>query len=303
MTHIIFSQEALTMTFGTGKYTYQAISGWGKPPEGWTWGWIPAVACDSQDRVYVYSRSENPLVVFDRDGNFLETWGDGILPPKAAHGIYIDDDDNVYCIDNANHCVFKFNRDGELVMTLGTPGQRAEKDGEPFSGVTDLDVASTGELFISDGYGNARVHKYSPDGELLLSWGERGDGPGQFALSHCVRIDKDDRVWICDRENNRLQIFDTDGNFLTEWTGLLRPNTIYFDPNDDVVYIAELTHQVSIYTLDRELITKWGGAESSEKPGEFRGGPHGLWMDSHGDLYMGEVELGIEGRMHKYVRQ
>lgn len=291
------------MLFGTGKYTYRVAEGWGQPPEGWTWGWIPAVACDSQDRVYVYSRSEHPLAVFDRDGSFIETWGDGILPPKAAHGIYIDAEDNVYCTDNSNHAIYKFNRDGDLVMRLGTPGQPADADGDPFNSPTDLDVASTGELFISDGYGNARVHKYSPDGELLLSWGERGTGPGEFALSHCVRVDKDDRVWVCDRENNRIQIFDTDGNFLTEWTDLLRPNTVYFDPNADVVYVAELTHQFSIYTLDGQLITKWGGAEPSEQPGEFRGGPHGIWMDSHGDLYMGEVELGVEGRIHKYIRQ
>ena len=233
----------------------------------------------------------------------METWGSGVLPPKAAHGIYIDGEDNVYCIDNDNHCVFKFNRNGELTMTLGTPGTAAPADGDPFNSPTDLAIASTGELFISDGYGNARVHKYSPEGELLLSWGERGDGPGQFALSHCVRIDREDRVWICDRSNDRLQIFDTNGNYLTEWTDVPQPNTIFFDPNDDVVYVAGLDHEFLIYTLDGELITRWGGAESSEVPGEFLGGAHGLWMDSYGDLYMGEVMLGDNARMQKFIRE
>ncbi len=287
------------MVFGGGKYTYKVAVDWGKLPDGWKWGWIPAVACDSQDRVYVYSRSEHPLVLFDRDGNFLASWGEGIL--KDAHGIYIDADDNVYCTERDTHCVHKFNCDGELVMTLGTPDQPAAKDGDPFNKPTDLAIASTGELFISDGYGNARVHKFSPHGRLLLSWGERGSGPGQFALAHCVRVDKHDRVWVCDRENNRIQIFDTDGRFLTNWTGLLRPDTIYFDPNEDVVYIAELTQQVSIYTLSGELITKWGGAKKSDKPGEFLGCPHGIWMDSHGDFYVGEVQ--IDGRLQKFVRQ
>jgi len=290
------------MTFGTGKHTYEVAEGWGQLPEGWTWGWIPAVACDSQDRVYVYSRSEHPLVIFDREGNFLASWGEDIL--KDAHGIYIDAEDNVYCTERGTHCVRKFNPHGELVMTLGTPGQPAARDGDPFNLPTDLAVSSTGELFVSDGYGNARVHKFSPDGELLLSWGEHGSGPGQFDLSHCVRLDKNDRVWVCDRENNRIQIFDSDGHFLAEWTGLLRPDTIYFDQNDDVpnaVYIAELTQQVSIYTLDGELITKWGGAKPSDRPGEFLGGPHGIWMDSHGDLYVGEV--GVDGRLQKFVRQ
>jgi sugar lactone lactonase YvrE len=286
------------MAFGAGRYTYEVAVGWGKLPEGWKWGWIPAVACDSQDRVFVYSRSEHPLVVFDREGNFLASWGEGIL--QDAHGIFIDAEDNVYCTERNTHCVRKFNKQGELVMTLGTPGKASERDGDPFNKPTDLARASTGELFVSDGYGNARVHKYAPDGTLLKSWGERGSGPGQFALSHCVRVDRYDRVWVCDRENNRIQIFDPEGNFLTEWTGLLRPNTIYFDPHDEVVYIAELTQQVSLYTLNGELITRWGGARPSERPGEFLGGPHGIWMDSHGDLYVGEVL--VEGRVQKFVR-
>lgn len=286
------------MAFGAGKYTYEVAVGWGKLPAGWQWGWIPAVACDSQDRVFVYSRSEHPLVVFDREGNFLASWGEGIL--QDAHGIFIDAEDNVYCTERNTHCVRKFNKQGDLVMTLGTPGKAAERDGDPFNKPTDLAVASTGELFVSDGYGNARVHKFSPDGTLIKSWGERGSGPGQFALSHCVRVDKHDRVWVCDRENNRIQIFDTDGNLLTEWTDLLRPDTIYFDPNNDIVYIAELTHQVSIWTLDGDLIAKWGGAQPSEKPGEFAGGPHGIWADSRGDLYVGEVLM--DGRLQKFIR-
>ena len=282
------------MVFGTGKYRYTVAENWGqKRPMVGSGGWIPAIATDSQDRVFVYSRSENPLAVFDRDGNFLETWGNGVLPTEAAHGIYIDDEDNVYCTDNDNHCVFKFNRNGELAMTLGTPGEAAPADGDPFNSPTDLAIASTGELFISDGYGNARVHKYSPDGELLLSWGgTRVLDLVSSLCPHCVRIDREDRVWICDRSNNRLQIFDTNGNYLTEWTDVPEPNTIYFDPNDDVVYVAGLDHEFLIYTLDGDLITRWGGAESSEVPGEFLGGAHGLWMDSHGDLYMGEVMLG-----------
>ena len=193
------------------------------------------------------------------------------------------------------------------MVTLGTPDKPAAKDGDPFNKPTDVGIAANGDLFISDGYGNARVHKYSPDGKLLLSWGERGSGPGQFSLSHCARVDRYDRVWVCDRQNWRIQIFDTDGHFLTEWTDLARPDTVFFDPQDDVVYIAEVEGQVSIYTFDGELIAKWGGAKRSEIPGipgEFIGGPHGIWMDSHSDLYVGEVEIK-EGfhRFQKFIRQ
>ncbi|MFQ6097547.1 MAG: peptidyl-alpha-hydroxyglycine alpha-amidating lyase family protein, partial [Armatimonadota bacterium] len=269
------------MTFGSGEYTYEVVDGWAQLPPDWTWGVIPAVGCDSRDRLFVYSRSEHPLVLFDVDGAFLASWGEGVL--QHAHGIYVDENDNVYCTDCHTHCVRKFNHDGELVMTLGTPGQSAARDGDPFNRPTDLAVASTGEMFVSDGYGNRRVHKFSPDGDLMLSWGEEGTGPGQFALPHCVRVDRCDRVWVCDRENNRLQIFDVEGNFLCQWTDLLMPAGLHFDPNADVVYVAELTQRVSIYTLDGELLARWGGARVSHRPGEFAGGPHGICTDSRGD--------------------
>ncbi|MCC6456445.1 MAG: hypothetical protein IT328_15930 [Caldilineaceae bacterium] len=284
--------------FGAGKYTYEANDEWAKLPEGWTFGWIPAVAADSQDRIFVYSRSEHPLVIFDRDGNFLEEWGQGLL--QDAHGLFIDREDNVFCTERNTHCVYKFNRKGELLMTLGTPGQQGASDGEPFRLPTDVGIASTGEIFVSDGYGNARVHKYSPDGKLIKSWGSWGDGPSQFGLSHCVRVDRYDRVWVCDRENNRIEFFDLEGNFQGEWAGLAHPDTIFFDAKEDVVYIAELDQQVSIYDFDRNLLAQWGGRQPSEKPGEFRACPHGIWVDSHGDLYVGEVQTN--GQLHKYVR-
>ena len=287
------------MTFGSGKYTYEVEEGWGTLPDGWEWGWVPGVACDSKDRVFVYSRSQHPLVLFDLKGNFLDSWGEDVL--KDAHGIYIDADDNVYCTERDTHCIRKFNSKGELMMTLGTPDKAAGVDGDPFNRPTDLAISSSGDLFVSDGYGNARVHKYSPDGTLIKSWGDWGSGPGQFELSHCVRIDKDDRVWVCDRTNNRIQIFDTDGNFLKQWEDLLHPDTIYFDPDGDVVYIAELDQQVSIYTLDGELITKWGGAQKSDKQGEFPACPHGIWMDSQRDLYVGQVQ--VDAGLQKFVRQ
>jgi sugar lactone lactonase YvrE len=286
------------MRYGDGDYTYEAIEEWAKLPEGWRFGWIPAVATDSQDRVFVYSRSEHPLVIFDRTGNFLASWGEDIL--LDAHGIYIDAEDNVYCTERNTHCVRKFNRNGDLVLTLGTPGRQAEADGDPFRLPTDLAIASTGDLFVSDGYGNARVHKYSPDGKLIKSWGSWGSGPGEFGLSHCVRVDRYDRVWVCDREHNRIEIFDLDGKFLDEWAGLYHPDTIFFDRDKDVVYIAELDQQVSIYDFDRKLLAQWGGRRKSDTPGEFKANPHGIWVDSVGDLYVGEVQ--VDGRLQKFVR-
>ncbi|MBT5876060.1 MAG: hypothetical protein HOH43_21715 [Candidatus Latescibacteria bacterium] len=291
------------MTVGSGSFTYEIAEGWGEQPSEWRWGWNVGMACDSNDRVFVYGRSEKPLNVYSREGKLLETWGEDILPENTAHGLFIDQDDNVFCTAFSAHAIYKFNAKGEHVMTMGTPGTEGQEDGIPFRQPTDLVVAPSGDIYVSGGYGNARVHRYSSTGTLLHSWGEWGTGPGQFELSHCVRIDRHQRVWVCDRANDRIQIFDLDGNYLSEWNGLAEPNTIFFDPNEEVVYVAELQHQLSIYTMDQQLITQWGGRKPSDGPNGFLGGVHGIWMDSHGDLYTGEVLIDEKSRMHKYIRK
>lgn len=285
------------MIFGQGTHQYTVAENWWTLPDGWEFGWIPAVAVDSQDRVYVYSRSEHPMVVFDRDGNFLTSWGDDIL--KDAHGIFIDADDNIYCVERETHVMHKFTTDGELLMTLGTM-DKPGAEGEPFNLPTDFALGPDGEMYISDGYGNARIHKYSPDGALIKSWGKPGSGPGEFDLPHCVRVDPRNRVMVADRENNRIQFFTLDGEYIEEWGDLLQPDTIFID-DEDLVYIAELGQRVSIMTLDGELVSQWSSERGSTVPGEFLACPHGIWLDSHGDIYVGEVQA--DARLQKYIRQ
>ena len=285
------------MVFGQGTHQYTVQEDWWTLPEGWEFGWIPAVAVDSQDKIYVYSRSEHPMVVFDRDGNFIDAWGDDIL--KDAHGIFIDADDNIYCTERDTHVMRKFTTEGELLMTLGTPDEPGA-EGEPFNKPTDFALGPDGEMYISDGYGNARIHKYSPDGELIKSWGQPGTGPGEFDLPHCVRVDPRNRLMVADRENNRIQFFTLDGEYIEEWGDLLQPDTIYID-DDDLVYIAELGQRISIMTLDGEVISQWGSERGSTVPGEFLACPHGIWLDSHGDIYVGEVQA--DARLQKFIRQ
>lgn len=285
------------MIFGQGTHQYTVQENWWTLPDGWEFGWIPAVAVDSQDRVYVYSRSEHPMIVFDRDGNFLTSWGDDIL--KDAHGIFIDAEDNIYCVERETHVMRKFTTEGELLMTLGTPDEAGAED-EPFNLPTDLALGPDGEMYISDGYGNARIHKYSPDGELIKSWGKPGTGPGEFDLPHCVRVDPRNRLMVADRENNRIQFFTLDGEYIEEWGDLLQPDTIFID-EDELVYVAELEQRVSIMTLDGEVVSQWGSERGSTVPGEFLACPHGIWVDSHGDIYVGEVQA--DARLQKYIRQ
>ena len=200
------------MAIGPHRLEYEVLEGWEQLPEGWSFVEVAGVAVDSRDRVYVFNRGAHPMIVFDKEGRFLDAWGEGIF--SSAHGIFIDQHDHVYCADNFDHTVRKFTTDGELLMTLGDPKRPADtgfKIGEspvrraagPFNMVTNVAVTGSGEMYISDGYGNARVHRFSPTGELLASWGEPGTGPGQFNLPHGIAVDRGGRVFVADRENSR----------------------------------------------------------------------------------------------------
>jgi DNA-binding beta-propeller fold protein YncE len=169
-------------------------------------------------------------MVFDREGNLLTSWGEGLF--KRAHGSRIGRDGSVYCTDDSNHTVFKFTPEGKLLLMLGNKDHPSDtgyvqqgglyeslatikRGGPPFNRPTGVALSSSGEIYVSDGYGNSRVHKFTPAGTLLFSWGEPGIAPGQFRLPHSVWVDKQERVWVCDRENNRIQIFDARGEFLS----------------------------------------------------------------------------------------
>ncbi|MCZ6680809.1 MAG: peptidyl-alpha-hydroxyglycine alpha-amidating lyase family protein [Candidatus Poribacteria bacterium] len=284
----------MTMTSRSDKPAYEIVEGWGPLPEGWEFKQVAGVAVDSQDRIYVYNRGEHPVIVFDTDGNVLHTWGEGFL--KHAHGIFIDAADTVYLVDRFLHAVLKYSPEGELLMTIGTLDQPGE-NGDPFNHPTDVALSSSGEIYVSDGYGNARLHKFSAEGEHLLSWGVAGDSIGEFNLPHSVWVDDADRVYVADRENHRIQIFNPEGTFIDQWTGFRQPTDLFLD-SAGRFYVAELQHRVSILNHDGEILARMGGDES-RAPGQFVA-PHAVWTDSKGDLYVGEV---LEGqRIQKFVR-
>ncbi len=271
---------------------YEVVEGWGKLPEGWVYTQVAGVAVDSKDRVLVLCRGEHPIIVFSREGEFIKSWGEGIF--ANAHGAYMDEEDNFYCVDNGDHTVRKFAKDGELVFTLGIEDVPAPP-GKPFNKPTDLAQAPNGDLYVSDGYGNSSVHRFTADGKLIQSWGEPGTGPGQFNLPHGVWVD-DRKVYVADRQNNRVQIFTPEGEYIEAWGNLLRPCDIYFDKRGRV-YVAELTHRVSILNKRGEVLARLG-VEKSFTPGQFVA-PHCVWKDSHGALYVGEV---LEGqRIQKFI--
>jgi len=319
------------ITIEAGDRLYDLVQGWGELPEGWRWGQVAGLAVDSQDRVHVYTRTEHPYMVFDRDGHLLKHWGEGVL--DEAHSLYVDDADSVFVLSHRAHWILKLDAEGQEVLRLGTRGQPSDTGytkegrvpaspwasggglpivngvaygGPPFHQPTDVAVAANGDIFVSDGYRNSRVHKFSPDGTLLKSWGEPGNakdlrntrsGPGLFHTPHGIWVEGE-RVFVLDRENNRIQIFSTDGEFIDMWLNLERPTDMYVD-KEGVAYVSELEDHVSILDLDGNLIGRFG-SERSHAPGKFWG-PHAIWVDSTGDLYVAEV---LEGqRVQKFARR
>jgi sugar lactone lactonase YvrE len=319
------------MILGQGEYRYELVEDWEQLPAGFTHGDVAGVSTDSQDRVYVFNRGEHPLLVYDRDGSFVTSWGEGIF--TRPHGITIHDD-AVYLADDGDHTVRKFTLEGELLQTLGTPNHPSDtgydwgtstslktiaRGGPPFHRPTRLSVSQDGDLYVSDGYGNARIHRFSARGDLLQSWGEPGTGPGEFNLPHSVWAHSDGRVFVCDRENERVQIFDAGGKYLDEWTNMNRPGDLFIDA-DNNVYIGEMNWfkdhfsltgfewpedrmaRMTVRDMDGNILSTFGGEDPKGDPcaaAKFTS-PHGIWVDSHGDLYIGEVsQTSYEGTMYR----
>ncbi len=294
---------------------FKVIEGWEKLPKGYTHKDVDGVAVDSKDCVYLMTRQDSRIIVYDREGNFLRSWGEGVFTPRS-HGVAIGPDGSVYTVDDGDHTVRKFTPEGKQLMMIGTPGQKSDtgydgktpatvlRSGPPFNRPTDVAVAPNGELYVSDGYGNARVHRFTAEGKLIQSWGDPGSGPGQFRTVHGIGISPDGRIFVADRENDRIQIFSLEGQLLEIWPHVQRPTDIAFG-RDGLVYVSELwwrvgqtsfTHgpikydlpgRVSILDLKGNVINRWGSADRAA-PGEFVA-PHALCLDSRGDLYVGEV--------------
>ncbi len=292
----------LSVILGSGEYRYRVVDSWAKLPDNWAFMDVAAVAVDSKDQVFVFNRGEHPMVVFDRNGNFLREWGKGLF--SRAHGLHIGPDDMLYCTDDGDHTVRKITPEGKVILEIGIPGEPAPfMSGEPFHRCTHTALSPDNHIFVSDGYGNACVHKYSPDGKLIKTWGEPGSNPGQFNLVHNIVADDDGWIYVADRENHRVQVFDTDGNFETQWHNLHRPCGLFMPrgkcPN---CFIGELgpgmavnRHyknlgpRLSIVSNEGKLLARLGGEDGPGlEIGKFMA-PHGLAVDSRGDIYVGEV--------------
>ena len=301
----------------SGKIEYSVVEGWEQLPKNYIHKDVAGVAVDGEDRVYLMCRGDHPVVIYDRKGKFLRSWGEGDFSYRT-HGIYVAPNGTIFCTDDGQHTVRQFSPEGKLLMTMGTKNTPSNSGydgknldsithgGPPFNRPTNVAIGPKGDIYITDGYGNARVHIFNSKGQLKRSWGEPGDGPGQFRLPHGIAVDAEGKVYVCDREADRIQIFSPDGEFLSEWRDTQRPTHLCFD-SQGRVYVTELAwHEgdksyslgpitegktrharMTIYDRKGKVLTRWGTPQATA-PGSFAA-PHGLALDSKNDLYVSEV--------------
>jgi sugar lactone lactonase YvrE len=304
----------------SGAEMYRPVAAWQKPAR--QGGDLCDVAVDSEDRVYVLSRGESCVTVFDPLGTELARWGAELLS-RRPHGLTVGPDDTVYCADENDHTVRRFTSDGTLLMTIGIAGVPSDTGVEwslsdaderldsivrgagPFNRPTKVAVSDRGDLYVTDGYGNARVHHFSGDGELVRSWGAPGSAPGEFRIPHSICITPDDRLLVADRENDRIQVFDLDGELLDVWTGLQRPACVVVD-RDGYAITTELQQpkgrylwtsgaraaddspaRITVLDPRGRPVARLGTEGPPCAPGSFAS-PHGLAIDSAGDIYVAE---------------
>ncbi len=284
-----------------GGFRYEVLEGWAKLPEEVELGDVAAVGVDGHDRVFLFTRGEHPIIVLDREGNVLRTWGHGLF--THAHGLHIAPDDTLYCTDDGDHTVRRCTPEGKLLMQIGVPGKPAPlMSNLPFHACTHTALSPQGDLYVSDGYGNACIHKFAPDGRHLKTWGRSGCGPGEFYFPHNMVCDCEGWVYVADRENHRVQVFDGEGRYETQWNNLHRPCALCMSGGKSPhFYIGEigpaLRATLSFPNLGNRLVVLDGkgkqlarlaGGPAAIGPGRFIA-PHGIALDSRGDIYLSEV--------------
>jgi DNA-binding beta-propeller fold protein YncE len=273
---------------------HKVVKDWAKLPDGWNFGETSGVAVDKDDNVWVFNRGNHPVLQFDSNGKMLRSWPE--VPIKSSHGIRVDEEGNVWTVDVKGHQLFKWTPTGRLLMVLGRgPGKDDSKDA--FNEPTGIAFAKNGDLYISDGYVNSRVVRYGKDGVYQSHWGRKGTGDGEFQLVHDVAVDTRGRVYVADRTNERIQIFDENGKFLTKWTGLGAPWGLAYAAKENAIYMCDgVNNRVVRLNMEGQVT----GVLSSfgKTPGKLDYA-HNIAVDSVGNIYVAEIK---NWRVQKFAK-
>jgi hypothetical protein len=283
-------------------FNFAPLPHWSKLPDEIVLGDVAGIAIDPNDRVYLFNRGAHPVVVLSKTGDFVTSWGHGVF--ANPHGAHIGLDGAIYLTDNGDHTVRKFSLDGKLLLQIGEPKKPAPfMSNQPFCRCTHTALSPSGDIYVSDGYGNAAVHKFSPDGKRLQTWGTPGTGPGEFNLPHNICCDRDGWVYVADRENDRVQIFDGNGKYETQINNMHRPSALAITagacphcivgelmPYMNVNRLTpNLGPRVSVFAQTGDLLGRISHRDGAGlEPGRFVS-PHSIAIDSTGDMYVGEV--------------
>lgn len=302
---------------------FELVKDWERLPDGWSHFDVPSICTDVDDNVYLYCRGERRMMVFDKAGQSLGSWGDvnfGVRP----HGAFTSAVGDLFLVDEGEHSVGRFTTAGVKLQQIGPSGVPSPTgyDGEnyrttttgagPYNRPTGLSMRHDGHIYVSDGYGNCQVHHFDETGTLVHSWGAPGRGAGELYVPHDLAVDPQGRVLVADRENERIQIFSAEGEVIETWTDVQRPQGIFIDASG-FVYVAEgawpvgwesrrpgggvfserVPGRISIYDLEGNVFARWQQPDSQE-PG-FLLSPHGIWSDSEGSIYVG-TNVGTFGK-------
>ncbi|MCS7023317.1 MAG: peptidyl-alpha-hydroxyglycine alpha-amidating lyase family protein [Bryobacteraceae bacterium] len=274
------------------------VPDWPQLPKGFIFGEVSGVDVDRQDNVWVFHRGSHPVIQFDKNGRMLQAWKD--LGVKSSHGLRIDPGGNVWLVDVAGHSLLKFSPSGRLLMVIASAGAAAgDNDSKyAYNRPTSLAFHPNGHFYVSDGYVNARVVRYTPEGEYVQHWGKKGAADGEFDLAHDITIDRRGRIYVADRSNHRVQIFDENGKFLGKWTHLGQPWGLYYVAKEDAIYLCDgWKNRVLKVNLDGQILGELGSFGKS--PGKFDFAHH-LSVDSEGSLYVAEIK---NWRVQKFARK
>ena len=273
------------------KLPFDVVADWPSLPAGWNTDETAGVAVDADENVYVFHRGSHPVLVFDKGGKYLRSMGEGLF--ARPHGVHVDRGGNVWAVDDGGHIVLKMDPSGRIRMVLGRKGE-ASDDPDRFNRPTDVAIGPGGEIFVSDGYGNSRVVKYSQDGRFLKAWGKKGVGKGEFNIPHSIAVDADGLVYVADRENFRIQIFDAEGEFQRQWTHVGSPWGL--ELTGDAIYMTD-GYNNRVVKLDKDGGVIGVLGKVGKLPGEFNYCHH-IAAGRSGAVYTSEI---LNWRAQKFV--